>query len=107
MDVDFERAAEIATLNDKCRSTRIRVVLTAGVNDTLSDIMGLMQAVRDFDLFTEDNDPYGEHDFGPLEWHGSKVFWKIDYYDPELKYGCDPLDVGCKRVLTVMLASEY
>lgn len=107
MDEDFERAAKIAALNDKARSTGMRVVLTAGVNDTLPDVMGLMQAVHEFDRFTEDNDPYGEHDFGSLEWHGSKVFWKIDYYDPELRYGRDPLDVECKRVLTVMLASEY
>lgn len=38
---------------------------------------------------------------------GQKVFWKIDYYDAELKYGKDPLDPKCNRVLTIMLASEY
>jgi len=107
MNADFERAAKIAALNDKCRSTGIQVVLTAGVNDALPDLMGLMQAVRDFDRFTEDNDPYGEHDFGSLEWYGQKVFWKVDYYDQALKYGEDPLSLDCRRVLTVMLASEY
>jgi hypothetical protein len=106
MNADFERAAKIAALNDKCRSTGIQV-LTAGVNDTLPDIMGLMQAIREFDRFTEDNDPYGEHDFGSLEWYGQKVFWKIDYYDQTLEYGEDPLSLDCRRVLTVMLASEY
>ncbi|MGH7157810.1 MAG: DUF3768 domain-containing protein [Candidatus Saccharimonadales bacterium] len=35
------------------------------------------------------------------------MFWKIDYYDQELKYGEDPLSLDCRRVLTVMLASEY
>ena len=36
-----------------------------------------------------------------------KIFWKIDYYDPELKGWCDPLAPQCRRVMTVMLASEY
>ena len=34
-------------------------------------------------------------------------FWKIDYYDEDLKHWCDPLDPDCNRVLTVMLAKEY
>jgi hypothetical protein len=37
--------------------------------------------VRDFVDFTEDNDPYGEHDFGSFTVSGVKIFWKIDYYD--------------------------
>lgn len=60
--------------------------------------------------FNEDNDPYGEHDFGSfIHPFGGKVFWKIDYYDLDLKYGSeDPADPAkTKRVLTVMLASEY
>lgn len=107
MDVDIERATKIAALNDKFRQfSPFNVFMTSGVQD-MPDTMGLMQAVRDFDQFTEDNDPYGEHDFGSLDWHGEKVFWKIDYYDQALEYGKDPLDFECKRVLTVLLASEY
>lgn len=107
MDIDQERATKIAAVNDKFRrSSPFNVFMTRGVQD-MPDTMGLMQAVRDFDRFTEDNDPYGEHDFGSLNWHGEKVFWKIDYYDQALQYGKDPLDVECKRVLTVLLASEY
>ncbi len=69
--------------------------------------IGLLKAIETFRDFDEDNDPYGEHDFGSLIWHGTKVFWKIDYYDPDLKYGCDPLAVECRRVMTVMLAEGY
>ncbi len=107
MDIDIERATKIAALNDRFRrSSPLNVFMTHGIQE-LPDTMSLIQAVRDFDRFTEDNDPYGEHDFGSLEWHGETVFWKIDYYDQALQYGKDPLDVECKRVLTVLLASEY
>jgi hypothetical protein len=107
MDIDIERAKKISALNDELRkATSISATVTSGVYE-LPDLHGLMQAVRDFELFTEDNDPYGEHDFGSLDWHGEKVFWKIDYYDQALQYGKDPLDLGCRRVLTVLLASEY
>lgn len=97
---------EIASQNDLFRALCMQPMVTLGASD-LEDVFGLIQAVRRFTDFTEDNDPYGEHDFGSLEWHGETVFWKIDYYDQALQYGKDPLDVECKRVLTVLLASEY
>jgi len=107
MDVDVKRAEKIAALNDEFRKAiPMSVTITNGVY-ALPDLQGLMQTVREFDSFTEENDPYSEHDFGSLDWHGEKVFWKIDYYDQALQYGKDPLDVECKRVLTVLLASEY
>lgn len=107
MDLDLERAAKIAALNDRFRGMAIDVMITSGVRDTLPDLAELMKVVERFDAFNEDNDPYGEHDFGSLVWYGEKVFWKIDYYDQERKYGLDPLDKDCRRVMIVMLASEY
>ena len=95
MDLDAEYAAKIAALNDRFRGMAIDVMITSGVRDTLPDLVGLMKAIEQFDSFSEDSDPYGEHDFGSLAWHGEKVFWKIDYYDRELKYGRDPLDQDC------------
>ena len=107
MDIDIERAGKISALNDALRrAAPMSATVTSGVYE-LPDLHGLMQAVREFDSFTEDNDPYDEHDFGSLEWHDEKVFWKIDYYDQALEYGEDPLSSKCRRVLTVMLASEY
>ena len=67
------------------------------------------RAVRDFDGFTPDNDPYGEHDFGSFNLVGETLFWKIDYYDAAMANGSDdPSNSGVtRRVLTLMLASEY
>jgi hypothetical protein len=107
MNVDVERGAKIALLNDRFRGLCVDVNLTQGVVYGLSDHIGLLKAVESFDRFTGDNDPYGEHDFGSLAWEGQKIFWKIDYYDQDLKYGLDPLDPKCRRVMTVMLAEEY
>lgn len=66
-------------------------------------------AVQCFDSFTADNDPHGEHDFGTVEIGGRRVFWKIDYYDLRLRYGSpDPANPDrTRRVITIMLASEY
>ncbi len=102
------RAERIAQLNDdfRRRGPVKDWVATRGVL-TLPDIPGLIQAVRTFDTFTPDNDPYGEHDFGSIQWQSETTYWKIDYYDQQLQYGDDPLSPDCRRVLTVMLASEY
>lgn len=73
----------------------------------LQDVLGLIRAVRDYTDFSEDNDPYGEHDFGSLDWEGQKIFWKIDYYDPAFEGWADPLSDEVERVLTVYLAEEH
>lgn len=101
-----ENAVEIAKKNDAFRRSGFGIVVTPGVQ-ALEDLVGLIDEVRRFNEFSEDNDPYGEHDFGTVYWLGEKVFWKIDYYDQKLEYGEDPLSLDCRRVLTVMLASEY
>ena len=96
----------ISMLNDKFRKSSLGVTLTCGVQ-AVQDLSGLMRAIREFDDFNEDNDPYGEHDFGRLDWNGDKVFWKIDYYNKTLDGWADPLTKECQRVMTVMLADEY
>lgn len=68
----------------------------------------ILERVHSFSDFTEDNDPYGEHDFGSFEFDGYAVDWKIDYYDRQLQYhspdAADP--AVTRRVLTTMLAAE-
>ena len=103
---------KIAKLNDQLRQTGIngKIVLTKGVaNLSLRTRERALLIVRTYDNFSEDNDPYGEHDFGSFTIEGNKFFWKIDYYDNEYKFGSEvPWDeTNTKRVLTVMLASEY
>ncbi len=85
-------------------------MLTRGVNDRGPDfVRKAWRQVRDFDAFTSDNDPHGEHDFGAIDVDGQKLFWKIDYYNPTMDLGSeDPSDPAqTTRVMTVMLAEEY
>ena len=104
--------ADIKTLNDNLRQTLNggKVMLTKGINcrSTLEKIE-ILKKVRQFDDFTEDNDPYGEHDFGSFDHNGEKIFWKIDYYDKSYQYGSeDPSNPEVtNRVMTIMLAEEY
>lgn len=102
----------IAALNDQARHsfTGCRVLITHGIQALGPDhVAQVLDAVRSFSKFTEDNDPYGEHDFGRVDLHGSAIFWKFDYYDPDLQMASlDPGDLTITtRVLTIMMADEY
>ena len=110
---DFaEKAARIRQLNDELRTTGKGglVMMTQGVQQLgVMHQAEIMQAIRNFDAFNEDNDPYGEHDFGAIDVAGRRLFWKIDAYDLDMEMGSpDPADPGVTcLVLTVMLANEY
>jgi len=114
-------AAKIAEQNDRFRRTwgadftvPGQIVFTRGVADLSPAAKAIvMQRVQGFDVFTEDNDPYGDHGFGAFEFevagNSYHIFWKIDLYDTEYSMGSD--DPGntqvTRRVLTIMHASEY
>ncbi len=104
---------KIATLNDLCRKAMGiagRLVQTSGICALpLSQQSAIREKVETFDVFTPDNDPSAERDFGAFEHNGERSFWKIDYYDTTLtKSSEDPSDPKqTVRVLTIMLASEY
>jgi hypothetical protein len=116
------RSARIAALNDQFRKgvglpppaggdgVPGQAFMTAGINALSPEqLQQVLAKVRDFDEFTEDNDPYGEHDFGAFTLAGvGKIFWKFDYYDQPLEFGSeDPADpTVTQRVLTIMLAEE-
>jgi hypothetical protein len=104
---------KIAELNDLCRKAPGiggGLFQTSGI-DALSsaDQSAIREKVEMFDTFTPDNDPHGERDFGAFEHNGTRIFWKIDYYDKSMSKGSeDPSDPAqTVRVLTIMLASEY
>lgn len=110
--MNTEQRALIRGLNDDLRKHHLggKILISAGVSaNGPSFVMGAIAAIAGSDSFTEDNDPWGEHDFGLVEVLGAKVFWKIDYYNGTLTAGADdPSDAKtCVRVLTVMLAHEY
>jgi hypothetical protein len=102
----------IRELNDAFRRTFSggKVTMTAGVY-VLPDMVkaAALQKAATFDELTEDNDPYGDHDFGSFELYGRKFFWKIDLHHRAMEYGSeDPSDPEkTTRVMTVMLAEEY
>ena len=113
----------IARLNDELRfglgiKSGGQVLLTEGMVALcggLETALGwhrqaeLLRIVRDFDEFSDDNNPHAERDFGSFEFHETKCFWKIDYYDLDLQGGSpNPADPNVtRRVLTILRADEY
>lgn len=114
-----EQITKIRELNDALRTSRDRtgaltlngsLVITRGLVDMGHEfVASAVQAMRDFKDFTGDNDPWFEHDCGVMEVDGTSVIWKVDYFAPDLQHGSEaPWDAGVtRRVLTLMLASEY
>lgn len=108
----MNNASAIAKLNDAFRANPIlgTTILTAGIRSNSSeDIAYIMNKVRNFKDFNEDNNPYGERDFGAFDYKKQKIFWKIDYYDLNFEFvSPDAADASItNRVLTVMYADEY
>lgn len=111
------KATKIAALNDAFRRFDPSVLgqrfLTAGIIHLLKqhtvNADEIVQIVSEFNVFTEGNDPHGEHDFGSFTYLGESCFWKIDYYDVDYSMGSDdPTDLSkTRRVLTIMLAEEW
>ncbi|WP_333885664.1 DUF3768 domain-containing protein [Sphingobium yanoikuyae] len=124
-----EHLDSIRRLNDAARSnpgTASIANVTLGFHALPdADRFAALAAIVTFSRFDDDNDPYGEHDFGAVyrlatgAWTQDRprenaaitgtVFWKVDCYDSTLTFGSEaPWDEQqTKRVLTVMLASEY
>lgn len=104
-----DRTTKIRSMNDFARRTLLgcRVLVTAGIR-SLDDVGAVLAKVQTFDAFSEDNDPYREHDFGSFQHEVETIFWKFDYYDQTLTGGSvDPTDPAITvRVLTIMLARE-
>ncbi|MBR1601080.1 MAG: DUF3768 domain-containing protein [Alphaproteobacteria bacterium] len=104
--------SDIATLNDNFRKSFIggEVLLSAGIAAMSSeDKANIVSMVQNFNDFTEDNNVYGENDFGSFDYKGEKILWKIDYYDLNHKYMSeDPANPDItNRVLTIMTVYEY
>ena len=107
-----ERTQKIAELNDTFRKTGQggTFLLTRGVvNLPGMNFLALIKALAAFDRFDDGNNPYGERDFGDVDFGGTYLLWKIEYYDLEMEHASpDPTDPAVtKRVMTVMLPEEY
>jgi len=107
-----DKSASIRKLNDTFRTTGVggKIVMTRGVSELGEPLINhIVMAVKTYEAFTKDNDPYGEHDFGSFEIQDHKLFWKIDYYAADMVHGSsDASDPNITtRVLTIMLRDEY
>ena len=103
---------KVRELNDRFRTTgqgNGSIMITSGIQALGGEAaVAIVNAVRQFNDFSADNDPWGEHDFGAIVFQEQKIFWKIDAYDPTLTQGSEnpANDALTHRVLTIMLASE-
>ena len=106
------KAERLRALNDQLRSTFIggAVMITQGVEAIpIAKRQRILQQVRTFDNFNDDNDSHGEHDCATLDAEGERILFKIDYYDRDVNlHSPDPGDPAVTtRILTIMLAREY
>ena len=106
------QTARIRDLNDAFRTTLAegKCAVSSGVAELgIPFAITAAAAARAYQHFTPDNDPDGEHDFGAFTVEDQRLIWKIDYYDPTLRYGSrDPSNPAqTRRVLTVMLEEEF
>ena len=104
----------VEALNDQFRTTFDvnlgEVVIVGDLAKEPPELVHLVkEAVKAFDEFNENNDPYLEHDFGCFELAGSSYIWKIDYYNHSRSgYSPDPSDpVKTHRVLSILYAYDY
>lgn len=124
-----EQTGRIARLNDLARQAMgvaCTAVATAGFRSLPdADQSCVRELIETYDAFTEDNDSYGERDFGTIyqlgdgQWtterprlredERERVFWKMDYYDCDLQFASDDAanPAITRRVLTIMLSDEY
>ena len=103
---------QIRSLNDELRQHLYSggAVMTPGIA-ALGEaaVNRLVNAIASFNDFNAANDPHGEHDFGTLDFEGTAIIFKIDYYAKDLEFHSpDPADSqATERVITIMLAEEY
>ncbi len=92
----------IKELNDNFRKSFLggRVMITQKVQMLSAEAQReLFDCVKQFNDFTKENDPYGEHDFGSIKFQNDINFL---YHSP------DPSNTSItNRVLTIMHADEY
>jgi len=109
MSTDTDR---IRMLNDQLRQNLLgnRAVITPGIAALgPAAVDRLVKTIALFDDFCTANDPYGEHDFGVFDFEGTRVAFKIDYFDHSLSFHSpDPADPSVTtRVTTLMRIDEY
>ena len=116
---EARRAARVAASSDAFRRALRpgatpcplagRVVVTRGVAARGAAFTGAaLLAVAADETFTESDDPCGYHDLGMVEVEGVRVWWRIDLYDADERFGSERPDdpAATVRVLTILLPEE-
>ena len=96
--------------NSENQKIKGKYLVTKGISELpLPEQFAITIKVREFNNFNENNDPYGEHDYGKFQHNSNDIMWKIDCYDENYAYGSEEPSNPSKtrRVLTAMLAHEY
>lgn len=109
----------VQQLNDRLRMTgphrkEDMIVLVGDLAHAETELqLIVLHQARAFNAFTEDNDPYGEHDCAsfqiPVGLTSTETFmFKIDYYDPNLEFASnDASDPAItRRVMSLMYARD-
>lgn len=109
---EVAKRVRIRELNDPLRTTFPGggVMCSAGLAVMPEAARGAaLQAVRTFNRFDGDADPYGEQDSGEVISGHRRLLFKIDHYNRDMAGGSpDPSGAAATtRVLTIMLAEEY
>lgn len=72
-----DKRTDISALNDRFRRTGVggEIYITAGSEGLgVEAMLEIHQEIAMYNSFSEDNDPYGEHDFGNIEYSNCKIF---------------------------------
>ena len=103
-------------LNDRFRKNRALLLNHLEITDRVAELLkancgdtsALIDQIAAHDEFDQDSDPYGEGDFGALDFCSHRIVWRILYFAPDMKSGSpNPADSkGTVRVISIMLASE-
>ena len=84
-----EKTKRIRELNDHVRQritspwknpsgVRANIFKTQGIDALpIEDQLTILASIREYDDFTEDNDPHGEHDFGSLDHNEQKKILEV------------------------------
>jgi hypothetical protein len=84
-------------------------MMTAGVAALENPVRNaVVEKIKAFDAFDDDNDPWGEHDFVSVEHDGQTFFAKIDLYESQLVKRssiAELLSVSCRASQSVDFGS--
>lgn len=72
-------------------------------------VLETLQAVKSYDNFDKDIDPYETHEMGKVTVQGKTIWFKIDLYDESYRFGSEvPTDLTqTRRVMTILFPSDY